>query len=313
MWQIRVVASPTLTDLFVFVFGLIIGSFLNVCIIRIPSHQSIVTPPSACPKCGARIRPYDNIPTVSYLLLGGKCRACKSGISPMYPLVELLTGLTFLACYRTFGLSVETGKWIVFSALMIVLVFTDLRERTLPDAVTYTGFAAGMAFSPFTKTADGTARLLTSITFRSPLPAPVLSFTDAILGAAVGSGVLWLIAEAYFRLMGREGMGQGDVKMMLMAGAFLGVERTLLMLFVGSLIGSVIGICVIGFLYIVGWKKTVAMRAHRMGLGTVGTLRWVLVRRHQLPFGTYLGIAGVVVCLFGTPILNWYQSVLMAG
>ncbi|MGA6956972.1 MAG: prepilin peptidase, partial [Candidatus Acidiferrales bacterium] len=144
-------APPTLIGIFAFVFGLIIGSFLNVCILRIPSGKSVVLPASACPKCGKEIRAYDNIPVISYLLLGGKCRGCKTRISPMYPLVELLTGLLFLACFLVFGLSVEAAKWAAFSAIMIVLVFTDLRERILPDVVNYTGLGLGLAFSFFAK------------------------------------------------------------------------------------------------------------------------------------------------------------------
>ena len=143
-------ASATLIGIFVFLFGLIIGSFLNVCIVRIPERKSIIMPASACPKCQAPIRPYDNIPVVSYLLLRGKCRKCKTKISPMYPVVELLTGILFFACYRAFGLTPEAAKWAAFSALMIVLVFTDLRERVLPDVVNYTGFGIGLAISFFT-------------------------------------------------------------------------------------------------------------------------------------------------------------------
>src|SRR5580704_10656899 len=141
IWQIRGVTPAILVGIFVFLFGLIIGSFLNVCILRIPGGKSIVMPASACPKCAAPIRPYDNIPVISYLILGGKCRACKTPISPMYPLVELRTGLLFLPWYLVFGSTVETLKWAVFSAIMIVLVFTDLRERLLPDVVNYTGLA----------------------------------------------------------------------------------------------------------------------------------------------------------------------------
>src|SRR6202041_2931428 len=133
----RIVAFTTFIGIFVFLFGLIIGSFLNVCILRIPTGKSIVLPASACPKCGTAIRAYDNIPVISYLILRGKCRGCKTKISPMYPLVEFLTGLLFFACYYAFGLSVEALKWATFSAIMIVLVFTDLRERILPDVVNF--------------------------------------------------------------------------------------------------------------------------------------------------------------------------------
>jgi leader peptidase (prepilin peptidase)/N-methyltransferase len=284
MWQIHLVAPPTLIAIIVFLFGLIIGSFLNVCILRIPGGKSIVLPASACPKCGAPIRPYDNIPVLSWLMLRGKCRACKTPISPMYPIVELLTGLLFLACLAAFGLTPEALKWAAFAAIMVVLVFTDLRERVLPDVVNFTGFGIGLAFSLFTKPIDGTALWIANHMFDFPPPAPVLSFVDAILGAALGSGLLWIVSEGYFRLRGREGMGLGDVKMMLMAGAFLGVKRVLLTIFVGAVLGSVLG------------------------------LLFILVRRkgsdYELPFGTFLGAAALLVVFYGTPAVNWYQSLL---
>ena len=284
MWHIEDVAPALLIAIFVFLFGLIIGSFLNVCIVRIPGGKSIVLPASACTKCGAAIRPYDNIPMVSYLVLGGKCRKCKNPISAMYPLVELLTGLLFLGCYEAFGLTPEALKWAIFSAIMVVLVFTDLRERILPDVVNYTGFALGLGLSFFTSPFDGTALAIAKRIFEFPPPAPVLSFADAVLGAAAGSGLLWLVSEVYFRLRGREGMGLGDVKMMLMAGAFLGLKRTLLTIFAGSILGSVLGIAVI-----------VARRKDS---------------DYELPFGTFLGMAALLVVFFGTPMVNWYQSLL---
>jgi leader peptidase (prepilin peptidase)/N-methyltransferase len=264
---------------------MIIGSFLNVCILRIPGGKSIVLPASACPKCGKEIRAYDNIPVISYLLLGGKCRGCKTKISPMYPLVELLTGLLFLACYLVFGLTVEAAKWAAFSAIMIVLVFTDLRERILPDVVNFTGLGLGLAFSLFVKPTDGSALWIANRMLEFPPPAPVLSFVDAILGALVGGGLLWLVSEAYFRMRGREGMGLGDVKMMLMAGAFLGAKRTLLTILAGSVLGSVLGIAMI-----------LAQRKDA---------------DYELPFGTFLGAGALLVVFFGTPIVNWYSSLLM--
>lgn len=285
MWQIRSVPSSTLIGVFVVLFGLVIGSFLNVCIIRIPERKSIVLPASACPKCGTAIRPYDNIPVVSWLLLGGKCRSCQNPISRIYPLVELLTGLLFFACYYAFGFTLETLKWFAFSALMIVLVFTDLRERILPDAVNYTGFGIGLVLSLFMRPVDGTATWLANHMFDFPPPAPVLSFVDAILGAAGGSALLWLVSEGYFRLRGREGMGLGDVKMMLLVGAFLGLKRTLLTILAGSLLGSILGM-----LFIAARRKDSS---------------------YELPFGTFLGLAAMLVVFFGTPVVNWYQSLLM--
>jgi leader peptidase (prepilin peptidase) / N-methyltransferase len=279
-----VLPAPVI-GVFVFLFGLIIGSFLNVCILRIPTGKSIVMPASACPKCGAAIRPYDNIPVISYLILRGRCRGCRTKISAMYPLVEVLTGLLFFACFYAFGFSVETLKWATFSAIMIVLVSTDLRERILPDVVNFTGFGLGLAFSLFLKPTDGSALWVANHIFQFPPPQPVLSLVDALLGAALGSGLLWLVSETYFRLRGREGMGLGDVKMMLMAGAFLGAKRTLLTIMAGSILGSVIGIAVI------------------------------LARRkdadYELPFGTFLGAGALLVVFFGTPVVNWYQSLLM--
>src|SRR5580658_2276961 len=144
IWQIRCVTPAILIGIFVFLFGLIIGSFLNVCILRIPGGKSIVLPASACPKCGKEIKAYDNIPVISWLILRGKCHNCKTPISWMYPLVEFLTGLLFLGSYLVFGFTFDTLKWCAFSAILVVLVFTDARERILPDVVNYTGFAIGL-------------------------------------------------------------------------------------------------------------------------------------------------------------------------
>ena len=270
----------------VFVFGLMVGSFLNVCIRRIPAGKSIVSPGSRCPACDAPIKPYDNIPVLSWLLLGTRCRNCKANISALYPAVELLTGLLFAGCYLAFGLTLDGVKWAIFAALMVVLTITDLRERLLPDKVNFTGLGIGLALSFFTRPVDGTARWLANRLFDFPPAAPVLSFADALLGAAAGSGLLWLVAEGYFRLRGREGMGLGDVKMMAMAGTFLGLKRTLLTILAGSLLGSVLGMLLIA-------------------VGNKG-------RDYELPFGTFLGVGALLVVFFGTPALAWYQS-LLAG
>ncbi|HVA71471.1 MAG TPA: prepilin peptidase [Candidatus Limnocylindrales bacterium] len=275
----------SLIALFVFVFGLIIGSFLNVCISRLPQGKSVVSPGSRCPKCAKPIKPYDNIPVLSYLILGGKCRACKTRISPIYPAVELLTGLLFLACYLIFGNSVLTLKWAIFSAILIVLIFTDWRERVLPDAVNFAGLAIGLLISFFVRPDDGTALWIARRFFEFPPPAPVISFADALIGAAVGGGLLWLVGEGYFRVRGREGMGLGDVKMMLMAGAFLGLRRTLLTILVGSLLGAILG--------------AIFILASRKG------------SEYELPFGTFLGMAALLVVFFGTPVVTWYQSMFV--
>jgi len=267
-----------------FLFGLLIGSFLNVCILRIPADKSIVLPASSCTKCGKPIAAYDNIPVLSWLFLGGKCRNCKTPISAMYPAVELLTGLLFLGCYWVFGPTLDALKWAVFAALLVVLTITDLRERILPDEVNFFGLGAGLLFSFFTKSLDGTALWLSNRWFEFPPPQAALSFADAVLGALAGSGLLWIVAEGYFRLRGREGMGLGDVKMMAAVGAFLGLKSTMLTVLVGSLLGSVIGI----FLMAVTKKG----------------------RDYELPFGTFLWAGALLVVFFGTPALHWYESLL---
>ena len=270
--------------LLAFLFGLVIGSFLNVCILRIPADKSIVLPASSCPKCGKAIATYDNIPVLSWLFLGGKCRHCKVKISAIYPAVEFLTGLLFLGCYLVFGLTAEALKWAVFAALLVVLTITDLRERILPDRVNFFGLGAGLLFSFFTKPLDGTALWLANRWFEFPPPQMALSFADAALGALAGSGLLWIVAEGYFRLRGREGMGLGDVKMMAAVGAFLGLKRTMMTVLAGSLLGSVIGISLIAIS-----KKG---------------------RDYELPFGTFLGAGALLVVFFGTPALRWYESLL---
>ena len=268
----------------IFLLGLVIGSFLNVCILRIPREESVVLPPSHCPACKAEIKPYDNVPVLSWLLLRGRCRKCQARISPLYPLVELLTGLLFLACYLSFGLSAEFLKWSVFAALLVVLTITDIRERILPDKVNFLGLGLGLGLSLVTLPIDGTALWLSRRMFDFPPPQRVLSFGDAALGAAAASGLLWLVAEGYFRMRGREGMGLGDVKMMAMAGAFLGVQRALLTILLGSLLGSVIGAAVIA----VGRKGA----------------------DFELPFGTFLGAGALLVVFFGSPALAWYRSLM---
>jgi leader peptidase (prepilin peptidase)/N-methyltransferase len=268
--------------LIIFLFGLIIGSFLNVCILRIPIEKSIVLPPSHCPSCGTSIKPYDNIPVVSWLVLAGRCRKCKVRISAMYPMVELGTGLLFLACYLAFGLNAEALKWAIFAALIIVLTITDLRERILPDKVNFVGLGLGLLLSLFTRPVDGTALWLANHLFAYPPPEAALSFGDALIGAGAASGLLWLVAEGYFRARGREGMGLGDVKMMAMAGAFLGLQRALLTILAGSLLGSVIGIAVI----------------------TIGRKG----RDFELPFGSFLGAGAMLVVFFGSSALDWYRA-----
>ena len=265
---------------FAFVLGLVVGSFLNVCILRIPAGESIVRPPSHCPKCGKPIAPYDNVPVLSWLVLRGRCRNCKTPISALYPVVEFLTGALFAACALAFGVTLAWGKWAVFCAALLVLAVTDLRERILPDKVNLTGGLLGLAWSGVVVLGDGTSLWLSNRMFYFPPPARVLSVTDALLGAAAGAGVLWIFAEGYFRLRGREGMGLGDVKMMAMAGTFLGVKGVVLTIMIGALLGSVLGSIFILF--------------RRAGSD------------YELPFGLFLAAGALVTMFYGPPVLAWY-------
>ena len=203
--------------------GAIIGSFLNVCIHRLPSHSSVVTPGSRCPSCGYVLRWADNVPVVSYVVLGGRCRECKARISVRYPIVELLTMGIFVLNFYVFGPDWILIPRIVFSCLLIVLFAVDLEHHLLPNALTFPGIAVGFLFSLFVS------------------PGPVAS----ALGILVGGGSLWLIGEAYYRYAGQEGMGGGDVKMLAMIGAFLGWKLVIVTLVFSSIAGAIAGLVVI--------------------------------------------------------------------
>lgn len=296
-----------------FLLGLIVGSFLNVCIARIPFGLSIVRPRSRCPKCETPIKPYDNIPVLSWVFLGGRCRHCKEKISIQYPLVEFFTGILFAACFASFGLTAVGLKWVVFSCLILTLTVTDLRVRLLPDAITFTGFGLGLVFSAGTPPIDSTAQWLWGHLFHFIPPLMVLSLTNAIVGAAFGGFLLWFVGEAYFRIRGREGMGLGDAKMMLLVGSFFGLTRTFLTILIGSLLGSLVGVLAVPLLYLFGWKRGLARRASRRGLGEETKLRLYLAYNYQFPFGTYLGAGALLVVFFGSSALEWYYSLLPSG
>ena len=308
MWQIeksgRGVAGQTVVIIavFFFLFGTFVGSFLNVCITRIPEDISIVTPRSRCPRCGTPIKPYDNVPVFAWMWLRGKCRACGAPISAMYPLIELATGLLFVAAFLEFGITQTTVKWLFFTCLILILTVTDLRVRLLPDVVNWPGFAAGLMFSAFVPPDHGLAGVLLGKLLQARVPGFAAGILDGILGAAFGSFLLWGLAAGYKLVRGHEGMGMGDVKMIAMIGAFLGLRGTFLTLLAGSLLGSVIGIGLVVALYLGGWRSGVAKRASRRGLGTERNLRWAIARQYQLPLGTFLGI-GALAVVYGGPAI----------
>jgi len=207
-------------SLFAFFLGAIIGSFLNVCIYRLPKKASIVTPGSHCPHCGKKIRFYDNIPIVSYLVLMGKCRHCKGPISPRYPVVEGLFGLLTLALFLKHGPTVPFILLSAFTATLIIITFIDLDYQIIPDSLSIPGIFVGIAASFF---------------------IPLLSWPESVIGALVGGGFLLLVAAGYKWVTGREGMGGGDVKLLAMLGAWLGWKAIPFILFSSSLIGVFIG------------------------------------------------------------------------
>lgn len=276
---------------FFFLFGIVIGSFLNVCISRIPEGESIVSPASRCPRCKKPIKPYDNVPVFGWLWLRGKCRTCRLPISPMYPLVELLTGLLFLLTYYTFDVTLPTFKWLFFGCILIILIVTDLRVRLLPDAVVWPGFGFAIALAARIPVEGYAGRFFAGY----DVPIFVTSIVNALLGAAFGAFLLWGAATLYKLVRKRDGMGMGDVKMMAMVGAFLGVRGAFLTILLGTLLGSILGIIFIVILFAVGWKTDLARRAHRRGLGKVTALRWTIVSQYQIPLGTFLGVAALFI------------------
>lgn len=289
--------------LFFFLFGIVIGSFLNVCISRIPEGLSIISPGSRCPRCETPIKPYDNIPVLGWFLLRGKCRNCRLPISPMYPVVEFLTGALFVLTYYTFGLTLPTFKFLIFACLVLVLIVTDLRVRLLPDAVNWFGFGLALAFA--TKIPPGG---FSDGWLHDRHPHLILTgVLDALVGAAFGSMVLWGSATLYKLVRKREGMGMGDVKMMAMVGAFLGLRGAFLTILLGTLFGSIIGLATVTGLFLFGWNRDLAERASRRGLGTASGLRWTIASQYQLPLGTFLGMAALVV-VYALPRLGfpWY-------
>ena len=209
--------------LFAFVFGMVVGSFLNVCICRMPKNESIVSPPSHCPNCSYQIRWYDNIPVVSYLFLRGKCRGCGTRISLQYPLVELLNGLLTLFLFLRFGPTLVFAALFLFCSALVVITFIDIEHQIIPDEISLSGIVVGFVLS----------FIINGHTW-----------LNSLLGILLGGGSLLLVAWSYQRLTGKEGMGGGDIKLLAMMGAFLGWKAVPFIIFASSLVGSLIGITI---------------------------------------------------------------------
>jgi leader peptidase (prepilin peptidase)/N-methyltransferase len=269
------------------VFGAIIGSFLNVVIHRVPLEESIVFPNSRCPSCGAVIAFYDNIPVLSWVMLGAKCRRCKERISIRYPAVELLTAALFVGVAWHDGLTAALPFDLVFASALLALVFIDAEHMILPNAITYPGIVFALVARIVIPYLTGTPHFddLASLQHGAlaDIPVWVVSLAGALIGALIGGGSLWLMGWTWEKLRGIEAMGLGDVKMMFMVGAYVGWRLTILTIFVGVLTGSVIGIVLMA----------------RKGQRNMQML---------LPFGVFLGLGAIAALLFGGPLVEWYAG-----
>ncbi len=268
-----------------FLFGSVFGSFLNVVIHRVPREESIVFPNSACPGCGNAIAPYDNIPIFSWLILGGKCRKCKEPISARYIGVEALTGIVFALVFWQIGLTAFLPVCLVFSLVMISLIFIDAEHMILPNVITYPLFIGALCVRIIYPLLF-TEKFFTDLYFyplseMGSYPAWAVSLFGALLGALAGGGFLWLLGWIWKLIRGVDAMGLGDVKMMLGVGALLGWRLTLLSIFIGTFAGAIAGIILIAT------RKKEDMQA-------------------QLPFGIFLGIGSMAALLFGERLINWY-------
>ena len=238
--------------------GLCIGSFLNVCAYRLPLGESVVHPRSRCTSCGRMLSWFDNLPVVSWAALRGRCRTCGKPVSWMYPAVEIVTALVFAITYLTYGLTLLSVVRVLFACALIVLFVTDLQHKILPNVITLPGIVIGFACSVF-------------------LPP---GWVSSVIGILVGGGVLFAIAEAYYRVRGQEGLGMGDVKLLAMIGAFLGWKLVLLTLVFASFTGSLAGGMLIA-----------------SGKGSM---------KYALPFGTFLAVGALLAATWGDPIADWY-------
>lgn len=255
-------ASPAFMVFAAAAFGAVVGSFLNVCIYRLPLQKSVVWPASACPQCGRVLTWYENVPVVSYLALGGRCRTCKVSIGLQYPIVEALTAAMFALAWWHYGPTPLLASRIVFGCMLIVLFAIDLEHHLLPNAVTLPGIVIGFLFSFVAEP----------------------GWMASLIGILAGGGVLYGVAEVYYRIRHEEGLGMGDVKMLAMIGAFVGWKLTLVALMMASLSGSVVGVVVIA-----------------RGRGGM---------KHALPFGTFLALGAAAAATVGPAVLEWYLGFL---
>jgi leader peptidase (prepilin peptidase)/N-methyltransferase len=273
---------PLIEAFIALLFGLLIGSFLNVCIHRWPRGRSVVRPRSHCVRCRKTIVWYDNIPVLSYIVLGGRCRYCGRHISIRYPVVELANGLLWFYWIYTFGVTPLAIKLCLFTSIVIALTFSDLEKRILPDQLTLGGTILGLIFAAFVPVPDVTGQAILWL-FGIELPNRARSLLEAAVGAGFPAFFLWGGGWLYQKIRHRDGLGLGDVKLIMMVGSFLGLRGALLTLIIGSISGSIIGLS-----YIKATGKDSST--------------------YELPFGTFLGAAAIIAVLTGDKMLTWYTG-----
>ena len=251
---------PAVSIAFAAALGSVVGSFLNVCIYRLPIHKSIVWPASACTKCGRELAWYENVPIVSWTALRGRCRSCREPIAMRYPIIEAVTGAMFGAAWWYYGPGPLLASRLVLGCALLVLFAIDLEHHLLPNAITLPGIAVGFVCSFFVEP----------------------GWVESLLGILVGGGILFAIAEVYYRVRREEGLGMGDVKMLAMIGAFIGWKLTLMTLMMASFSGTIVGVALI-----------VSKR---------GSMKYAL------PFGTFLALGAAAAATIGQPLLDWYVA-----
>ena len=268
-----------------FVLGGLIGSFLNVCVHRMPLGLSVVKPRSRCPKCENELAWYDNIPVLSWLVLGAKCRNCKLPISWQYPLVEAITAVLFYLVFLKFGMTIATPIYMLLMASLVVVTFVDLTDWTIPDEISKGGMPVGIAVAGLAMMFPESGLLLDSIVM-------------SVAGLALGYGLLWALGEFSLRVLKKPGMGGGDVKLLGMLGTFFGPGGVLLIIILSSVVGSVIGVSSIALSKQFQPKKESEDESEEDSINV-----W-----HYLPFGPYIVLGAVVHLFFGSEIIEWYRG-----
>jgi leader peptidase (prepilin peptidase)/N-methyltransferase len=280
--------------------GLIFGSFLNVCISRIPRDLSIVSPASHCPHCRASIRWRDNVPLLSWIILRGRCRDCELRISLRYPAVELVTAILFVACYASFGFTWLTLKSCVFCFLIVGLIFMDAETGLLPHEFTYSGIGLGLALawiSPIDP--SGTTFLFSALGLRGVPTGPALYVIDSVIGALFDAGFFYLTWALYFVIRKRSGMGFGDIALIAMAGAFLGLKLTLLVVFLSPIMASLFALVTLP----VSQNTDDALGADDPKSSASAAVRFL---SREVPFGVFLGASSLIALFLGKQIWSWY-------